>query len=83
MTENNTYGPNTQVNLTNSSANNTGTTDIKSYLFMKIQRYQTGWVDVSTVINNEFHNMSSNSFLNLTEIWLNNGAWNTDKKLGG
>ncbi|RLF36859.1 MAG: hypothetical protein DRN08_00535 [Thermoplasmata archaeon] len=83
FTENASYNPNTQVNLTNSTANNTGTTNITGYLFMKVQRYSNGWMDVSTVVDNEFHNISSGSWINLSQIWLNNGAWDTDKHPGG
>ncbi|MEA3255725.1 MAG: hypothetical protein U9Q22_07830 [Candidatus Altiarchaeota archaeon] len=80
QTQLNEYGSNEDINLTNSWSNNTGAVDTNGYLLMLIQRNDsTQWINISTVVANEFHNISSGNALNLSLIWGNNGGWNTDQ----
>ena len=63
----------------------TGTTDLRGYLTMKVQR-QVGesWQDVSggLVVDNESYNVSTWEYLDLDGIW-NNNPWNTDEESSG
>lgn len=59
---------------------NTGTTDFKGYLTMRIQKYSGGmWVDQKTVTINVLYNISVGNYLALDTIWANNGSYTTNE----
>ncbi len=60
-----------------------GKTAFKGYLVMKVQRYTgTSWVDVASVINSTYFNLSSQEYLDLDSIW-NAIKWNTGNNPAG
>ncbi|RLJ07986.1 MAG: hypothetical protein DRP13_02995, partial [Candidatus Aenigmatarchaeota archaeon] len=66
---------------------NRGSTDMKGYLLMKVQRYQNGWSDVEVIVNDlgtqTIRETPSSSILNLSAIWDSQGGWNTDRYENG
>ncbi len=63
-----------------SNVTDIGSTDMYLYLYMKVQ-YNTssGWLTNATVVaDSSKRNLSSSSYLNLSQIWSANGGWNTD-----
>lgn len=63
-----------------SMINNTGSTDFKGYLTMKVQKNITGtWTDEKTITNNILYNISAGNTLALDTIWAANGSYTTNE----